>query len=782
MPPMQYQTPPDELADLVNITPDPYLLFGPQPQWLAVADRPSHPSIELLRQPELKLAGARINPASFTPHGSSALKNPRVRHMDTGEERLITGLAVDAGIRSFRWSPAGDRLVFCLVTPQGLQLWVADFEDLVARPLTPPDLNNSLGGSPYDFSGNDQLIVKRRLPEQGPPPSAPALGPLIQDSRGNEAANRTYTNLLQSPHDEALFTYYCSCQLYRIDLTTGASEAWAEPGIITSMEESPNSEYSLITYIEPPFSYRVPYQKFPDRVALLDKNGRLLRTLAKRPTVDNLPAAIGAVIDGRRRFQWRADHPCQLYWVEALDGGDPRVATDYREQLYYLDAPFDGEPQQSIRLPMRYGGIFWGKGDLALSIDWRWKDRKQVIRRWYPEEPSREPVLIFDLNWEDSYNDPGSFMTQVRPDGYSVLAMRDEGRTLLLSGNGHSEAGQQPFLDEYDVATGVVKRVWQSQAPYFERPLIMPYEMPDWWVMARESKTERPNFYLRHYLTGEEKTLTSFPHPYPKLRDAQFEIVKYEREDGVKLSGELHLPAGFRPGVDAPLPLLMWAYPKEYKDAEAAGQTLLSPYQFTSVSPMGPLPWITRNYAVFDDFAMPVVGEGEEEPNETFLQQIQMNARAAVETLVAKGVADPKRIYVGGHSYGAFMTANLLAHTDLFAAGIARSGAYNRTLTPFGFQAEERTLWEAPATYLEMSPFLHAEKINSPLLLIHGKDDSNSGTYPLQSRRFFEALDGLGKKARLVILPHEDHGYSAKESILHMLYEMDTWMANSVKQ
>ncbi len=779
---MHYQLPPEELADFVNISPDPLLLFGANPDWIAVADRPSYPSIELFREPVLKLAGLRINPETFMPQGSTALSNPRLRHLGSGEERPIRGLPEGAAIRSLRWSSRADRLAFCVCTPMGLQLWVADFEDLVARPLTPADLNNCLGGDPYDFFGNDQIIVKRRLPNQGPPPVEPAAGPLIQDSRGKEAANRTYSNLLQSPYDEALFRYYISCQLYVVDLGSGEMLPWAESGLVYSLEEAPGSDYCMLTYLVEPFSYRVPCSKFADRVVVVNKSGELLRVLANRPATDDLPAAIGTVIKGRRRFQWRSDHPCQLYWTEALDGGDPRVEVAYREQLYFLEPPFDGVPQPSIQLPLRYGGIYWGSGQVALVADWRWKDRKQVIRRWCPDDPSREAEVIFDLNWEDSYNDPGSFVSQVLPNGHSVLLFRDEGRTLLLSGSGHSEEGQQPFLAEYDIETGQTKRVWESAAPYFERPLLFPFELKDWIVFARESKTERPNFYLRHYVTGEEKVLTAFPHPYPKLLQAQFELVKYERADGVKLSGELHLPAGFQAGSDKPLPVLMWAYPREYKDAALAGQVLVSPYQFTMVSPMGPLPWITRDFAVFDDFAMPIVGEGDQEPNETFIAQVQLNARAAVEVLVTKGVADPSRIYVGGHSYGAFMTANLLAHTDLFAGGIARSGAYNRTLTPFGFQAEERTLWEAPTTYLEMSPFLQADKINSPLLLIHGKEDSNSGTHPLQSQRFFEALDSLGKKARLVQLPYEEHGYRAKESILHMLYEMDVWMQVSVEE
>lgn len=773
---MEYQLPPNELADFVNINPDPFLLFGPHEAWMLVADRSSHPSIELLRQPELKLAGCRINPQAFTPHTVPVVMKPRLRNMDTGEERPITGFPAEAKLRHLQWSPKGDRISACLVTETGMQLWLIDYPSLEAKPVTPVDLNGSLGDTPYGYFSQDYIIVKRRLAGQEAPPPPPAAGPLVLDTNGQESATRTYTNLLQSAHDEALFRYYCTAQLYRLSLKTGELAPFGEPGIITSLEDAPGGEYFLITYVEEPFSYRVPYGKFADRVQILDKEGGLLATLAKRGVADSLPAAIGSVITDRRRFQWRSDHPAQIYWTEALDGGDPRVAAEAREQLYYLEPPFTGEPVKSIQLPMRYGAVYWCRGDLALSIDWRWKDRRQVFRRWYPDEPERPSEVIFDLNWEDKYKDPGSFLSLILPNDHSVLMTRDEGRKLVLSGSGHSPEGQRPFLSEYDLATGEITRIWESAAPYFERPAFIRQEFPDWFILSRESNTERPNYFLRHFDTGEEKQLTNFSHPYPKLRDAQFEVLKYERSDGVNLSGELYLPAGFRPGEDEPLPVLMWAYPKEYKDAEAAGQNLTSPYQFTHISPMGPLPWIARGFAVFDDMAMPIIGEGASEPNETFVDQLKMNAAAAVNTLVKKGVADAKRLYVGGHSYGAFMTANLLAHTDFFAGGIARSGAYNRTLTPFGFQTEERTFWEAPDIYMTLSPFNQAQHINAPLLLIHGADDSNSGTYPMQSRRFFEALNGLGKTARLVMLPHEDHGYTARESLLHMLYEMDNWM------
>ncbi|MBC6993993.1 prolyl oligopeptidase family serine peptidase [Neolewinella lacunae] len=774
---MYYQTPSPAIADLVNLKPDPLMLFGPDRNLILMADRPSYPSIEELREPKLKLAGRLINPHTFMPHGNRGYRAPRLRNLATNEERPLLGLPAEGDYRYFNWSPSGQRFGFCRVLSTGLQVWIGELSTLQCRPIGAADLNNSLGGVPFDFVGDDQIIVRRRLlGVVRPPDDAPIIGPNVQDTSGQEGHNRTYTNLLETQHDVNLFRYYAEGQLYMVDLVSGEERPWGQPGIIAMLTASPNRAYFMISYVTEPFSFNVPYEKFGDRVEILDAEGHCLVVLAERPPQEDLPAAFGSVITGRRRFTWRSDHPAQIYWTEAQDGGDPRNEAEVRDQLFYLEPPFTGEPVPSIQLPLRFGALRWCRGDLALVMDWSWKDRRQVTRRWWPDAPERPAETWFDHNWEDNYQDPGHFVSVNLPSDHDVLLARDGGNTLVLVGEGHSPEGSRPFIDLFDVEHRTTRRVFTSAPPYYERPLFFLDEYPDWFLLAREQLTERPNFYLRNLVTDEEIELTNFPHPYPQLRDAQFEKVHYERSDGVKLFGDLHLPQGFRPGVDPPLPVLMWAYPQEFKDAEKAGQVTSSPYQFTRISPLAPLPFLASGYAVFDDFAMPIVGEGDVEPNETFIDQVQMNAEAAVRRLVDMGVADPARIYVGGHSYGAFMTAHLLAHTRLFAAGIARSGAYNRTLTPFGFQAEERNFWEVPDTYINLSPFVHANKINAPLLLIHGEEDTNSGTYPMQSKRMFAALNALGKTARLCLLPYEDHGYAAEESILHMLWEMETWM------
>lgn len=772
-----YRTPSPAIADLVNLQPDPLMLFGPDRNLILIADRPSYPSIEELREKKLKLAGRQINPKTFMPHGNRGYRNPRLRELNSETYREFSGLPAEARFRFFTWSPSGKRIAFCVVTPTGLRLWSCLRDDLVCRPLGENDINNSLGGVPFEFVGDDALLVKRRIVGIDPPSGADVTpGPVVQNSSGVEGSSRTYTNLLRNQRDADLFRYYARGQLWKYDLITDRQQPWGRPGIISMLSASPNRAFYLATYLTEPFSCNVPYEKFADRVEVLDGAGTQVAVLETRAAMEQLPPAFGSVITQRRRFTWRSDHPAQLYWTEAQDGGDARADADVRDRLFYLEAPFTGKPVASVKLPLRYGAVRWCRGDLALVMDWSWRERRQVTRRWWPDEPEREPVVVFDHNWEDQYSDPGNFVYVTRRNDHSVLLSRDDGNTLVLTGEGHGPDGSRPFVDFYNIETGQTTRRWQSAPPYFERALFFLDEYPDLFLLAREQLQERPNYFLRDIVTGEEIQLTDFDHPYPQLRDAQYEKVRYAREDGVQLSGDLHTPRGFRPGEDAPLPVLMWAYPQEFKNAEKAGQVTTSPHQFTRISPLSPLPFLAAGVAVFDDFAMPIVGEGDDEPNETFIEQVRMNARAAVTKLAGMGVADRDRIYVGGHSYGAFMTAHLLAHTDLFAGGIARSGAYNRTLTPFGFQAEERSFWEVPDTYIKLSPFVHADKIDAPLLLIHGEEDSNSGTYPVQSKRLFAALNALGKTARLCLLPYEDHSYAAEESILHMLWEMEEWM------
>jgi dipeptidyl aminopeptidase/acylaminoacyl peptidase len=559
----------------------------------------------------------------------------------------------------------------------------------------------------------------------------------------------------------------------------GTETRVAESAIYTSFQPSPGGDLLLVTRLLEPFSYLVPAGSFAREITVRDLSGNTVKEVARLPAAENVPTGFGSVPTGVRSVQWRSDKDAMLVWVEALDGGDARAESERRDRVFLWDAPFEVEPKPIVDLGRRYAGITWIDDERAVVSESWWSDRTRQMLLVNPSDPSVPTRTLFEWSYEDRYADPGRILTTTNTAGASVAQTLDGGRSILLTGTGASDEGNRPFLSSYVLETGETNELFRSAAPYYEFPVALLENGA--LITRRESNDEPPNYFRRESVTDSPAALTHFEHPYPDLASISKETISYERADGVSLTAVLYLPDGYA-AEDGPLPTLVWAYPREFKSADAASQRSDSPYQFKSVSYWGAIPYVTQGYAVLDNAAMPIVGEQDEEPNDSFREQLVMSADAAIAEGAARGVVDPDRVAIGGHSYGAFMTANLLAHSDLFRAGIARSGAYNRTLTPFGFQSEERTYWEAPDTYNDMSPFMHADKIDEPILLIHGTADNNSGTFPIQSERLYAALKGHGKTARLVMLPAESHGYQARESLLHMMWETSRWLDEHVKQ
>lgn len=781
-----YKMPPKAIADLIDAPPTPSTSISPDNQWVLLLNRPNLPSLEEVAQEELRIAGIRINPMTNGSSRSSYYNGMKLKPLagEKGRERAVKGLPENPRIENLSWSPDGTNIVFTNTLKNGMELWKVDVASAQATKLTEAIVNDAMGGNPYRWMPDSkQIIFKSIIADRGAVPTKSTVpsGPIIQYNEGKAAAVRTYQDLLQNKYDETLFDYYASAQLMKMNLRSGETQRFMDPGVINGFSISPDGNYVLVTRIKKPYSYIVPYSRFPQSVIIFHKSGSAVRQIADIPVADNIPKGFGAVRMGPRRFTWRADAPATLYWAEAQDGGDPRKKVAVRDQLFSLAAPFSGEPVDGITFKLRYGGITWGNDNLAIAGEYWWATRQSITNTWAPSNPTAGKEVLFDRSSEDRYGNPGSFELKQNKYGRYVLMTADEGKTLFLRGQGASPEGNRPFVDEFDLATKKTKRLWRSEAPYYEISVSILDEKEGIVLTRRESNHEAPNYFLRNLKTGDLKQITHFPNPFEALNDVQKEFIKYKRADGVELTGTLYLPPGYDKERDGRLPVMMWAYPREYKSASAASQVSDSPYEFIRVGWWSPILWVLEGYAVFDDFGMPIIGEGEEEPNETFVEQLTSGAEAAINTLVEKGVADADRLVVGGHSYGAFMTANLMAHTDLFAAGIARSGAYNRTLTPFGFQAEQRTFWEAPEIYFKMSPFMHADKITEPLLLIHGEADNNSGTFPMQSKRFYAALKGHGATVRLCMLPHESHGYRARESIMHMAWEMNDWIEKHVK-
>ena len=779
----EYRRPSQVLVDIVDAPPTPGVSVGPGGEWLLLQQGPSLPPIGELAEPELRIAGMRISPQTNGPSRMRHAVSLEFVKMADLTEVPVTGLPAGARIGAARWSPDGQWISFTNTTDEGIELWVARVGEGAAKRLIEPKLNLTMVRGPIWLPDSRTIVVPLVPDGRGAAPAETRVptGPVIQENIGKTAPAPTYQDLLKTPHDADLFEYYATGQLAAVTVE-GAIAKVGAPGIIGDLSPSPNGSFLLVETIHRPFSYLVPAGRFPTRIEVVDLQGNPVHLVADLPLQEEVPRGRGSVPTGPRSVSWRADAPATVVWVEALDGGDGNKEAAERDRVFVLAAPFDGAPQALATLGYRYGGIRWGTEDLALVTESWWRTRQS--RQWMvrPSRPGSAPELLWEGSYEDRYNDPGSPMMKDNAAGLSVLLTADGGRTVFLRGQGASPEGDRPFVDKLDLRSKKKERIFQSEAPSYEIPVEILDDRGELLLTSRESQEDPPNYFVRDLRRETERQITSFPNPTPQLAGMQKELIQYERADGVALSGTLYLPAGYEPQRDGPLPLFVWAYPREFVDAGAAAQVVGSPYQFTRLGGWSTPIWVALGYAVLDGATMPIVGTDGAEPNDTYVEQLVASGEAAVEEMVRRGVAERGRTGVGGHSYGAFMTANLLTHSDAFAAGIARSGAYNRTLTPFGFQNEERTYWEAPDVYFRMSPFMNVDKINEPILLIHGEADNNSGTFPIQSERYYAALKGLGKTARFVLLPYESHGYAARESILHMLWEMETWLDTYVKK
>lgn len=782
-----YQLPPKPLQAIVDAPRAPQMFISPRRDRIAFVQTPALPGIAVVAQPELKLAGVRIHPRVRSQSRFSFGSGLSLLDTASGKSAEIAGLPSPLGLATLQWSPDQRWIAFNRIdTASGAnELWLVELETLHARKLVSA-LNNVIGPGYRWMPDSRRLLVQLQPQGQGeaPPADATPTGPAAQETQASASVRqiRTYQDLLRNENDARTFEYYLRSQLAAVDLT-GQVTQLGLPALYTRIDPSPDGRHVLTARVERPFSYQVPVSMFARRIEVLGADGKFEHEIARLPLVDGLPTGNDAVPTGVRMIDWRSDAPATLVWAEAQDGGDPARAAEIRDAVLMQAAPFDKPPQTLARLGSRFAGAYWGREDLALIDESWWKTRQVKQWRIAPDFGDRAPELIYQGSEEDRYNAPGEPLTQRDASGGERLLTSADGASLYYVGDGASAEGDRPFLDRFDLASKQRTRLFHSQAPYYEKPVALLDAEGQRLLTNRESPSEPANLQLRDLGAPQAapRALTHFPHPTPQLKDIKKEQIRYKRKDGVELTANLYLPAGYDAKRDGPLPMLMYAYPAEFKSASAASQVNGSPYRFNAVSFWGPLPYLAMGYAVLDDPTMPIVGEGDREPNDSYIEQLTASAQAAVDEVVRRGVADRNRIAVSGHSYGAFMTANLLAHTRLFKAGIARSGAYNRTLTPFGFQAEERNYWQAQSTYEAMSPFNFADKIKDPLLLIHGEQDNNSGTFPIQSERMYAAIKGLGGKARLVMLPNESHAYRARESILHMLAETNRWLDTYVK-
>jgi dipeptidyl aminopeptidase/acylaminoacyl peptidase len=775
-----YRKPPKAVTDILNAPAAPGVSVSPTGLHLLLVQTDRYPPIADLAEPTLRLAGLRINPKTNGP-----ARGPRVSALTLvplpGGDRVKVDLP--PGKAGFPvWSPDGARFAVAVTTPDGIELWVAEVSTGKLGRVPGLALNGAIGDEFQWMPGSRSLLVQAIPADRGNPPAAPAapIGPVVQVSDGKAAPVRTFQDLLKDTHDEALFAYHGTSQLALVTQTAAGEfqvKPVGSPGILTGWDPSPDGQFILVSRLKKPFSYLQPYSAFPRVVEVWDEKGKVVRTVADLPLQDKVP--IEGVPTGPRAVRWVASQPHSLCWVQALDDGDPKKKVPHRDAVFAETVGEQGGPAEVLKLEHRYAGIdffparSWG---LIRDYDRERKWGRTFLARLDPREPVA-PKLLFERSVQDRYGDPGTPVTRQELTGHRVIwATGDKtGEMFYLRGDGASPKGDRPFLDRFNLSTGKAERLWQcGEGEYAEVASVL-YDNKLLLLIRRESPTDPPNYFL--HSSTDEKKLTDNTDPAPELRKAKKQLVTTKRADGTAVSFTLHTPPGYKEGEKRPA--VFYAYPVEFASADTAGQVTGSPYRFTAVSGYSHLFFLTQGYAVLE-VSMPVVGPPAS-ANDTFVEQLVSNAQAAIDKAAEMGVIDRTRVGVMGHSYGAFMTANLLAHSDLFRAGIGRSGAYNRTLTPFGFQNERRTFWEAPQVYGKMSPFFHAEKINEPLLLIHGAADNNPGTFPVQSERLYQAVRGTGGTVRLVMLPHESHGYEARESVEHVLYEQIAWFDKYVK-
>ena len=763
-----YKLPPKEVVNVIDAPPPPQAVVSPTGDAVFLAEPEAYPPIALLAEPVLRLGGIRITPATGCRQRTFRFTGLQVQPTAGGAALRV---ALPAGARTGLpvFSHDGKRFAFGRDLVDGVELWVGETATGSARPVAGVRLNDVLG-PPITWTGAGTLIVRRIPKGRGPAPQAPVIptGPIVEETAGKASQMATFQDLLRTPHDAALFEHYAQARIAIVDPATAAVTPLGEPGLYADVEPSPDGRYLLVQRGKAPFSTRVPFFYFARSTEVWDTAGHRVATVADLPVSDEVPRQ--GVPTGPRQVAWQPLAPATLVWVEALDGGDPTKKVPHRERVMTLGAPFTAAPAEVTRIRQRFAGLDWtARKGVALVTEYD-RDRRWRTTSLVDLAAPAAPKVLFDLSVNDAYGDPGDPVLETRPTGERVTVQDED--AIYLAGDGASESGDRPFLDRFDLATLKKERLFRCEGGRYERFLAFVGDSRRQGLLRSESKTDPPNLYVVDLTSGARRKITDYRDPTPQLTRVTKELVKYSRKDGVPLSGTLYLPPGYTPGTR--LPALVWAYPLEYSDPSTAGQVRGSPDTFPRVTGASPLAFLTQGYAVLMDATMPVVGDPET-MNDTYVEQISSAADAAIDVLDAKGVVDRRRVVVGGHSYGAFMTANLLAHTDLFAAGIARSGAYNRTLTPFGFQSERRSFWEAPELYLRVSPFTYAHKINEPILLIHGEADNNSGTFPIQSERLYQALRGNGGTARYVVLPHESHGYRARESVLHTLAEMIEW-------
>jgi len=779
-----WQKPEEDILKILHAPQLPWTSTSPTKSHMVLTDPIIYPALSELAGPMLKLAGTRVNPKNNYYHGRHGGISPRILTIKDGSTVPVNVPRDSEIIRTF-WNADGERFAMAVGFEDRIELWMGDISGKVEK--VPDMILNPLMDQAVRWFPDQEKIIVRRIADRGEAPQKPSMpkGPKILEDAGAKARS-TYEsrNLLETAHDDALFSYYTQCELVIYDTKTKKKKVIGPAASYIYAGISPDGKYLLVERLKEPWSREVAWWRFANDVEVWDLNGNLIKTVVNQPIANEVPAQ--GVITGPRYVSWQPTAPHTLFWREALDGGDPVAEVDHRDKLMSWTAPFDSMPKEIFKAEHRIQSTMWGEEDGMLIVNQR-ERMKRWRYVWLLDVNKGTARQWFDLDENDRYNDPGRPLFTQLDNGKYVVKVEDG--SIYFRGSGGTKEGDRPFVDRRNIETGEVERIFRSAKDKYEY-FVAFGEDPGTFIMSSEAPKTVPNFYLAKLgksikaEAGEssraftKKPITQFKDPSPELREIENKIVRYERNDGVELSFQLLLPPGYKEGEK--VPTVVYAYPLEYGGAKTAGQVRGSSNKFMRIYGASHKYFLMRGYAVMDQTAMPMIGDPET-VYDSFVPQLVADAEAAVDKIIDMGIADPDKIGIIGHSHGGLMVANLLAHSDLFCAGIARSGSYNKTNQPFGFQGERRSLFEATKSYIDCSPTFFADKVNEPILIIHGDDDSNPGTLTFQSEVFYEAVRGSGGTARLVLLPFEDHGYRAKESIEHVLWEQMNWFDKHVK-
>ncbi|MEN8249158.1 MAG: prolyl oligopeptidase family serine peptidase [Bacteroidota bacterium] len=779
-----WKSPEEDILKVLHAPQLPSTSTSPTRTHMLLTDPIIYPTLSELAGPMLKLAGIRVNPKNNYYHGRHGGTSPRLLTIKNGKT-VNLNIPKKAEVMSTYWTVDGQRFALSVGFEDRIELWLGDISGNIEK--VPDMILNPLMDQAVKWFPEQEKILIRRINDRGLPPQKSSLpkGPKILEDAG-ASARSTYEarNLLETTYDDDLFSYYTQCELVIYDTKTKQARTIGPAATYMYAGISPDGNYLLIERLKKPWSHEVAWWRFANDIEVWNLKGQLVKTIANQPVANEVP--IHGVITGPRYVTWQQTAPHTLFWREALDGGNPVAEAEFRDKLMRWEAPFNSEPEEVFKAEHRIQATMWGQTDGMLMVYQR-ERMKRWRYVWLLDVNKGTSRLWFDLDENDRYNDPGYPVFTQLDNGQYVIKI--EGGSMYFRGSGGTKEGDRPFLDKRNIESGKVERIFRCAKDKYEY-FVGFAEKPNSFIMRSESSSDVPNYYLAKIgkaiktETGEgtraitKQPITNFNDPNPELRQIENKIVRYKRNDGIELSFQLLLPPGYKEGTR--LPIVVYAYPLEYSGAKTAGQVRGSSNRFMRIWGASHKYFLMRGYAVLDNTAMPMIGDPET-VYDSFVPQLVADAEAAVTKIVQMGIADPDRIGVIGHSHGGLMVANLLAHTDLFCAGIARSGSYNKTNQPFGFQGERRSLFEATKSYIDCSPTFFADKVNEPILIIHGDDDSNPGTLTFQSEVFYEAVRGSGGTARLVLLPFEDHGYRAKESIEHVLWEQIEWFDKYVK-